>query len=1659
MVEEQAQQTRKEAGGGGADDGSAQRLLAMYEAELKLEPDGAPRTRLLLAAGRVLDERLGRRSEAIRHYEQALALDPGFQPARRALKRLYRSLGQLEQVADVLAAEAEAAPTPLKRAQACWERGQTLEALGNEAGARAAYQAALAAAPAFLPALFALEPLLLRAGEYTALAGWLEQVIPCCTEPADQAVLLTALGRLREGQLDDAEGAFDAYTQAVELFPQEVEALAALERLCRRLQRWSDLARVLEKEAALSEAGPSGASTLLEVARIRSDLLGDQAGARAALEEAAALDPLHRPTLDALAALLNGPADRPRLAEVLGRCARLEPEPLARADLLTRQAALLLELGEEDEAVAALEQALQAYPQHRPALQALGEHHRRRGNARGLAQMQLAEARSQADVELRARGLLRAAELYERQLGDSETALQVLQEALQTGPGRLAAVRELSRLLGKLGRWAELARVLEGEAERATDPEQALLHLLELARVQDERLDDPAAAVRSLEAILVLHPGHRTALERLMQLHRRLERWEALIRTLLTLAEHLKDSRSVVAALTDAGRVAEEGLGDPERGAELYRRALTLNPGYVPALQALGRLLSAAGRWAELVAMHEQSLQAAGSDEERADLHGRIALLQWRRLDDPERASASLRQALACRPGDPGALKTLEAIALERGRREELAEVLRLQADAAGEPAARALLLARQGAVLEGLPGGEQAALAAYAASLQADPGFLPAYRSLVRLHGAAGRWPEVAEVIAAMLEVEQDPAQRVLLLMRLATVQREQLGDLDAAREAYQRVLALDPGHPSVLRAMEAALRREGDPARLVPVLEARAHSLDDPLLVGAYLLEIDRLGPLGNRAGKSPEALLVAAMKQEPWSLSGLERLEGLAVPRREPESLVDFYGRALECIEDEQTRRDLELRQAELLEQAGRLEEAQRLYRELLARVPDDLPALEGLQRVLGALGDRVGLLSAIEQKGRVVHDGERVVPDLLAAGDEWRALGEPERAERLYELALRRHPDGLEALLRLEALLQERGEEDRLAELLASLLPRAAAEQVRLEIHLRLAARAEREGDLIAARGHLAAALTAVPGDLRAHHALARVLQELGADEEAAREWEVVAGHPQATQAQLRAARLALGELWGLSLGQAGRAIAVLDTLLAEDPQDADALAVLQDVLAADCRWGRLEEVIERRLALASPAEQVELYLEWARIEEEERGDRVSAYGLLQEARRIDPAAAEPVRQLGRILWEDRAYDTLRALFMGYADGLGSKDAGRAVPFLTQLGHLYMESFATTADAVVLLERVLAIDPSLLEVRRDLAVLYARQSETLHKAVEQHQHILELEPLQLASLEALFGLFERLRAHDRAFSVGGVLEYLGALAPEDRAGMDEYRTRALREARRELSAAERDSLMPYPEEGDPLSRWIELMQRSLPKVFPDDLKERGVAKSMRATSRAQDPVLNQCLRLASSLGAGSFHLYRVPRAEFDLELAATDPPSILLSETALDGWSLAQRRFHLARAVASLRKGLHILPVLGEELFEALLVASARLEDEDLEVEGVDEAALAECSSALSKKLAPRLQRPLAELARLVIGSGMPLRQQVRRAACSMQRAGLLFAGDVAVVLGELVGPPLPEEDVAARLARLQQSPAALDLVSWLLSDRYAEMRRGVGIAVD
>src|SRR5262249_51164438 len=134
------------------------------------------------------------------------------------------------------------------------------------------------------------------------------------------------------------------------------------------------------------------------------------------------------------------------------------------------------ELGQPDDALASLQQALLATPGHREAraeqvalLRALG-----RWPDMVAALKEAAAETDEPDHAIA--GLLEAAEVLEGPANDRSGAGAAYEAVLAIAPDREPAVAALERLYAREKRWADLAALLERRADRLPAAEAAALH-------------------------------------------------------------------------------------------------------------------------------------------------------------------------------------------------------------------------------------------------------------------------------------------------------------------------------------------------------------------------------------------------------------------------------------------------------------------------------------------------------------------------------------------------------------------------------------------------------------------------------------------------------------------------------------------------------------------------------------------------------------------------------------------------------------------------------------------------------------------------------------------------------------------------------------------------------------------------------------------------------------------------------------------------------------------------------------------------------------------------------------------------------------------------------------------------------------------------------
>ena len=265
-----------------------------------------------------------------------------------------------------------------------------------------------------------------------------------------------------------------------------------------------------------------------------------------------------------------------------------------------------------------------------------------------------------------------------------------------------------------------------------------------------------------------------------------------------------------------------------------------------------------------------------------------------------------------------------------------------------------------------------------------------------------------------------------------------------------------------------------------------------------------------------------------------------------------------------------------------QAGRLKEAEQLYREILAKDPRHADSLQ----FLGVIAHQVGRNdSAVELIEKAIALNNRVPPYYNNLGNALKALGKLEAAAGAYRHALSQKPDYVQAHFNLGITLQARGE---FAEAATSYRRAVTYQPNHAEACLNL-------GNVLQAQGHLADAVAAYgralatrPGFAEAHGNLANVQWAQGEGAEAVASYgRALSYKPDYPEAHSNLGNVLLGQ------GKLEEAVLSYGRALHFKPDYVEAHTNLGNALKEQ---GRLEEAAASyRRALALDADHAEARL--------------------------------------------------------------------------------------------------------------------------------------------------------------------------------------------------------------------------------------------------------------------------------------------------------------------------------------------------------------------------------------------------------------------------------------------------------------------------------
>ncbi|MGM0556432.1 MAG: hypothetical protein ACQEVA_08665 [Myxococcota bacterium] len=1115
------------------------------------------------------------------------------------------------------------------------------------------------------------------------------------------------LGRIMRDDFDDYSASIEYFERLRERHPADLDTLLALDGLYDAIGDPDKRIEVLREQIdVLSDEGAERedlVDQLSKIADVQREYLDEIDAARDTYNEILDIEPDHVPALRGMRQLYR---EDERWDEVVDSLLReLNLLGLDEQDRRTQAHMELadvyrVELGELSEAIHYYGQVLSEEPKHAGAVEAVEELLSEDEIAREAALMlepifrdterpeQLAKAlearRRVASDRFEEQEILEELiPIHAEQLEDIERAFELARRQFDLDPGREEVWLRVEQLGAKLDRWEEIEEVFSEHAREEDSLGASGLNLLRhLASIREHRLGKKEEALAAWERLHENDPTDDSVIDALERLYRQMEQPGDLADTLEKKADLVDNDESRIELLEEAAMLREDVLDDEVGAINDWERVLELENDRQNAVEALERLFRRREAWADLDELYARQADLAMDPDRRRIYLLRLGKLRAEALDDYIGATELLSQLVTEDPGDDEALEAIEGLEQEL---EDSAERPELRVD-----------IAR---TLE------------------------PVYRSR-----------QDAESLARVLEVRvddlMDPFEQLGVLDELIDIYDQRLDAPDRAFETLQRTVPIDaddPGRRERLIEMGQKLERLEDAADALADAAVEADPLEAPAIYR-------RIGQLFDEKLQEPSRAIEfyeQAVEVQPDDERALEALEALYQNTSNFEMLAENLRQQVRVGEPS--------RQADLLERLGTIheevleqpEEAIDAYHELLDVNPESSAAFESLERLYEKLERWIDLSDILRRRaGATFEEDERVETlERLAVVYEEK-LDDIVEAINVYNEILSSQPDHVGAITSLERLYREDARWNDLADILRQKLmsPAVETDADRNETELELAE--VLRGELFEVEQALdlyRSVLARSPGNERAVEAL----EELAEDENWApqieqdlqeyyssqRKWDdLVDLYEMRSEQSYDPAEKSeyiekVASVYRDGLNDRSDALDALARSWKLDPSRESVLEQFQSLVQVEGAWAQLADVYEDVLTeLSDPQRMLELRLELGELYRERLDDEAEAERHYREALNIDD------RNL-------QAYGALQDIYVG-----------------GEQWHELIELLERRFNATVGEDPDAAVD-----LLQTVATLQEDQLDDPYSAVDTHQRVLDIEPDESESAEALRRLF--------------------------------------------------------------------------------------------------------------------------------------------------------------------------------------------------------------------------------------------------------------------------------------------------------------------------
>ena len=1331
-----------------------QPLVNLLQQQLDTLPDAAARINSLRELATLKATKLNDASGAYADLERAFQENPQDTGLRLDLERAAEAGQRWAQLAEAYASSLSTLGDSEAGRSVRRKLAEVLDKRLNRAAEAVEHYRALAggALPDDLPSLEAMERLLRSDNRPQELAEVLAAMLPRLPpEQVDRKKqMYLELGGLAADQLSDKARAIDAYRSLVELDPKHVEGLRRLSKLLEDLGQVQDLVAVLDR---LIELGPANTNLLEDMLRRATSMVQQNNVDEAFKSYRAVLlkKREHPQAVEGIEQLADSIDNKSELAQVLepiytarqdhAKLAWILEKKLDATTELVGRKALLRRIGDifenrlqqKDRAFVMARRSLGEDPADMGVRMWIEKLAGETGALRELADAYVEEGQK-SQPPLNVQFFRRAAALFHEKLTDLPSAVRQYQAILGIEQRDEKALSGLETIFRASEDFNELVEVLKRRLAVTAGLERKRDILNEIATLQAERMGDYGAAVGTCRELLKLTPDDPAPFAKIegwLAQSSSFEDLDKLYQEEITrLAE--KRGRDVVTRRLELtyrrGRLLDEQFSDREQAAQVFEAVLAEEAthantiayleeraaaGQGEAIVLLEKVYRGQKAWPRFIELMEQKLTQTAESHMRRGIYLQISEVYDTEIKQGDQAFMGVARAFNENRGDPELLQRLEALAQKWNLWEELVDVLSVDLDALPEFKLRQQLLLRLGDICGNQLGKTNEAIGHLKTALQYDPGDEQALSALDALLEKNEMWAALADILERRIEVAVGPAQKSVLLERLAGVWGDKLMDAEAALRCHKQILDIDPDHPITLKSMQklyaevqdwdslaANLQRQADvlkdPAEQVRIWAAAgtlyAEELSDNVQAAAAWLKVVEIDSSHEEANQALQILLTA---EERW------------------EDLATLYKRLLTHTQDPADKLDINRRLGVILgEKLGRSEDALLSWQKVLEQDPKNTDALRSLmalhteramwQEFVGLARRLIALVDPVEAK-----DVRFALAKALGEN-----LGQRDDAIRLAREVRATEPHTVDQLVRLGDMLCNIQAWD---EAVIALDKGAALDQdptAKVGRYYQVATVfRDKLNKPNEARNAYEAILATTPADLEAYTALAQIYRNTNEWRKlvALNEEFVLQASPELKLAML----VEIRDTQDVKLGEKDMAFLAGCRVYKENPNDLAAAEILERIALESGLGEDLAGVLEDEVDhIVDPSVKIASLRRIARLYANAIKDVNSAETTLNRILQIQPDDMEALDELARLGEKEERFDKQIAVLERKLQELKEDTDRKAILF--EIARIWEDKIGEVDEGIAALQRILQIDGVDTQALDSLARVYQQNS---------------------------------------------------------------------------------------------------------------------------------------------------------------------------------------------------------------------------------------------------------------------------------------------------------------------------------------------------------